>query len=179
MKKMTGEVMFCVKYLKEHGVNASNFEKTVKLLNVYEVPEFNLVRREGHTYFTKLALGLRNLWPPGEKDGKYPWRDSVTNLTERLKLLWKIRQLREYPIETCLSVARRYLAQYEHDTKYMQTLKYFIMKQKGIVNDTGKLTYIQESKFADMLEGKSDVDAIENEWERILGTSSAGEGDLI
>ena len=180
MKKMTAETLFCVKYLKEHGVDSSNFGDVIKLLNVYEVPEFNLVKCEGRTYFTKLALELRNLWPPGEKDGKYPWRDSVTNLTERLKLLWKMRQLREYPIETCLSVARRYLAQYENDTRYMQTLKYFIMKQKGIVNtDSGKLTYVQESKFADMLEGKSDIDAVENEWDRILESTSVGEGDLV
>lgn len=180
MKKMTAEVLFCVKYLKEHGVDSSNFDDTAKLLEAFDIPGYKIVKENGQSYFTSLAMGLRKLWPPGEKDGKYPWRDSVKNLTERLKLLWQLRGLREYPEETVLSVARRYLAQYENNTKYMMLLKYFIMKQKSIVNtDTGKLTYIQESMLADMLEGKSDIDAVENEWNKILESTSVGEGDLV
>lgn len=177
---MKAEDLYCLKRVVELGINSSNFDEKAKLLDIYEVPEFEIVKREGQSYFATLATKLRNLWPPGEKEGKYPWRDSVKNLTERLKLLWKIRNLREYSLQECLSVARRYLAQYEHDTKYMQTLKYFIMKQKGILDpDTGTQKYIQESVFADMLEGKSDIDRMENEWDSILESTSIGEGTLV
>ena len=177
---MTGETLFCVKYLLEHGVNSSNFDEMAKLLEAFNISDYKIVKESGHSYFTSLAMGLRNLWPAGEKDGKYPWRDSVKNLTNRLRLLWQQRGLAEYPEETVFSVARRYLAQYENNTKYMMLLKYFIMKQKSIVDPKdGKLTYIQESMLADMLEGKSDIDALENEWDRILETTSVGEGELV
>lgn len=180
MKNMTGETLFCVKYLLEHGVDSSNFDETAKLLEAFNISDYKIVKESGHTYFTSLAMGLRNLWPAGEKDGKYPWRDSVKNLANRLKLLWQQRQLKDYTIDECLTVARRYLAQYEKDTKYMMLLKYFIMKQKSIVDPKdGRLTYIQESMLADMLEGKSDIDALENEWDRILETTSVGEGELV
>lgn len=128
-------------------------------------------------YFTEIATGLRNLWPVGEKDGKYPWRDSVKNLAARLKVLWNNRDMKEYPVETCLAVGRKYLAQYEHDAKYMQLLKYFIFKQGRLINGDGSITYIYNSKFADMLENMSELEQ-EEDLENIIG-ENYGEGELV
>ena len=180
MKKMTGETLFCVKYLLEHGVNSSNFDDTAKLLEAFNVPEYKLVKLGKDEWFHELATKLRPLWPAGDKDGKWAWRDSVKNLSDRLKLLWQQRQLKEYSIDECLSCARRYLAQYENDTRYMMLLKYFIMKQKSIVDPKdGRLIYTIESRLADMLEGKSEIDALENELDSILEDTSVGEGELV
>jgi len=131
-------------------------------------------------FYTKLATELRKLWPTGEKDNKWPWKDSVKNLSERLETLWSLRDLKDYSLETCISVAQRYVAQYETDKKYMQILKYFILKQKDIVQKNGLIKKVSESKFADMLEGKSEVDAALNEWEGILsGTVSDESGGVL
>ena len=178
---MTPEVLFCLKYLSEHGIDSSNFDEKKSLLDKYSVPEYDLVKREkDEFFFTSLAKSLRELWPPGEKDGKYPWRESVNNLADRLKMLWKFRGLGDYSLGACLRVARRYVAQYENDTRYMQTLKYFVMKQKSVVDPRdGKITYTQTSQFADMLEGQDDIDAVQNEWENILESVSVGEGELV
>lgn len=130
----------------------------------------------GSDYFVTLAEGLRELWPAGEKDGKWPWRDSVSNLTRRLKNLWDIRELKEYPLDACLSVARRYLAQYEDNAKYMQTLKYFILKQDEVVGKDGRIHYTNKSVFADMLESSSTFD----EWNDVFESSNTYEqGELI
>lgn len=132
-------------------------------------------------FYEQLAIKLRELWPTGEKDGKYPWRESVSNLTKRLEILWKDRDLKDkYSLDQCLSVARKYLAQYENNAKYMQTLKYFIYKQTKLVEqNTGKINYIYKSTFADMLENNP-LDEAQNEWTSIFESNSTyEEGELI
>lgn len=85
--------------------------------------------------------------------------------------------MRDISIDDCLMAARRYLAQFENDTKYMKTLKYFILKQDKIVAENGKITYTNNSLFADMLEGKVEFDVnMDDEWNAILnGTQDIGE----
>ena len=180
----TSEIRFCVRYLLDKGINALNFNEVIAALPPVELDDkFELLKIPKKTnFFDDLATKLRELWPPGEKDGKYPWRDSVSNLSKRLRMLWKERfpdfVEKEDSVEQCLTVARRYLAQFEHDTKYMQTLKYFILKQKQLVEKDGRIKYISDSKFADMLEGKNALDAIENEWNFLVNDINLGEGEL-
>lgn len=168
------EIKFCVKYLNERGYKSVDFPCILQSIKA-EDPDYNLVKKQTEQYFIDLAAALRPLWPAGMKDGKYEWRESVGNLSRRLMALWRLRQLKEYPIEVCLSVAQRYLSSFENkDTKYMQTLRYFVMKEKHVKGAT-----IYDSKFADMLEGKSDDDAAQNEWEEVINSVTAGEGILI
>lgn len=166
----------------EHGITSSSFDEVAASLSNKDA-EFKLVKVPRKSFFEELAEKLRELWPPGEKDNKYPWRDSVPNLTKRLSLLWEQRfpdsKDNEHTLDQCLTVARRYLAQFEDNTKYMQTLKYFIMKQKSVVGKDGRISYINESKFADMLEGKSEQDAVQNDWDFLINQATIGEGELI
>ena len=162
-KIYSNECRFCARYLKEHGVpSGENFDELVALITDLD-PDYKLIKIEKPDFFKDLAIRLRDLWPAGEKDGQWPWRDSVTNLTRRLQLLWQQRELKDYTLEDCLTAARKYLAQFEQSTKYMKILKYFIFKQKGIVKDNGKMSYVNESTFADILEGKSELSA-EFDW---------------
>ena len=125
-------------------------------------------KHNNNDFFVELASKLRELWPAGDKDGKWPWRESVENLSKRLETLWNVRSLGEFSIDQCLSAANRYLARFEEDAKYMKILKYFILKQTKIVNDDGKITFLSDSPFADILEGKKDEDALQNEWNNAL-----------
>lgn len=129
-------------------------------------------------FFTQLAEGLRKLWPAGEKDGKYPWRDSVANLSARLETLWTIRELKDYDLDYCLAAARRYLSQFETNAKYMQTLKYFILKQNKVIQKDGLIKYVNESKFADYLTD-STTEALQNEWEQALNELNFEEGEIL
>jgi len=173
------EIRFCVKYLLEHGISVADFEEVVSSLtgdeNRYEIVP---IYEQEQDFFDELAGKLRELWPPGEKNGKYPWRDSVANLSRRLKSLWDIRQLKNYSIEDCLAVARRYLAQFENDVRFMMVLKYFIMKQKSIVEKNGRERIITDSRFADMLESASDFEKMDDEWSAILNETQ-DIGDII
>ena len=172
------EVKFCVRYLLNHGITAFNFGKVQLQLGNNDT-DFTLapVPQSSKDFFTELAEKLRELWPAGEKDGKWPWRDSVSNLSRRLQALWKDRNFGEKTIDECLTVARRYLAQFEDNAKYMQTLKYFILKQDSLVDKTtGRIRYINKSVFGDMLESNS----VMNEWGDVFDASNTIEqGELI
>lgn len=173
MKKYNDEIIFCARYLKDRGVTPKDYEKIERSC---EPPKYELVKID-RDFYVDLAKELRKLWPPGDKDGKWPWRDSVSNLAQRIRLLWTERRLDGFTMEECLSAARKYLARFEDDVKYMQILKYFILKQK-VVKFKNESTVVYESTFADILEGKKDYDTIDNEWNDALN-SCLGEGELI
>lgn len=106
----------------------------------------------GMAFFDAVAVGLRKLWPSGEKDGKWPWRDSVPNIRKRLEFIWKYCSLGDgYTVEQCLRAGRRYLAQFDRSCKYMMLLKYFIFRQEKIVGKDGRIVYTYKSVFADYL----------------------------
>ena len=182
METLTPEIKFCVRYLKEQGVTAKDFIAIAKTLSPKDA-DFIFVKLEKDNFFTELAEKLRELWPPGGRyigGREYPWRDSVDNIAKRLETLWKERfKGKNYTIEECLTVARRYLAQFENSTKYMMSVKFFIWKQKELVQSNGRIKYVMESIFADMLEGKKEEDAVMNEWNEIINSESVGEGELI
>ena len=170
-KQYSDEAIFCVKYLSDRGLLSK--EKIDELTALFDDldAEFKFVKVE-LGYYVQLAKALRELWPAGEKDGKYPWRDSISNLARRLEMLWAARNMQEIPIETCVMVARKYLAQYENNTKYMQTLKYFILKQGKIVREDGGIKYTQQSQFADMLDAVTEEDKQQAEWESMFEQSN-------
>ena len=179
MGRITDEqkIRYCVKYLREHGIDSG--DKFTSITVSPDDPVFEFVQTSTEDYFTKIAKGLRNLWPKGEKDGKYPWRDSESNTVTRLRSLWVQRKLSEIPVDDVLTVARKYIAQFEHDTKYMKTLKYFIYKQKkSIIDPDGKVHFIIESQLADMLDSRT-VQENQEDYGMENISQSFFEGELI
>lgn len=154
MTKNLDKVKSCVRFLVENGVDADEFTRLSGTLSPQDT-HYELIEVKDD-FFTTVAKGLRDLWPKGEKAGGYPWRDSVANLVQRLKLIWDYHgwSSDKYTVDECLSAGRRYLAQFEKDAKYMQTLKYFIFKQKQILGRDGKYKNTYESKLCDFLESQ-------------------------
>lgn len=178
-KETQDRVRFCVKYLLEHGIDDGDKFSAISQSLPQDAPEFDFVQTSTIDYFAELAIKLRELWPAGEKDGKWPWRDSVANTTNRLRSLWKERKLEHYPIDMCLEVANRYLAEFRNDTRYMRILKYFIMKQKPVYYDRKGMGHVGiESIFADMLQGKTESER-ESDIARVLENSDYNEGEII
>ena len=174
----TNEEIFCAKYLQRYGLSSP--ESMLALLEKAKDFHKNYTFVEvAEDYWHSLAEALRPLWPAGSKDGKYEWRGSVTSLASRLETLWKVRNLKDYSIETCVEVARQYLARFQANAKYMQVLPYFILKQKTITYPDGKKRILNQSVFADMLEGANDDVLRQKEWEDLLESASAGEGRLV
>ena len=173
----SSQQIWCAKSLIDSGFFQPDIaEKVASAIKDYEIDEYQLVAVK-HDFFTELAEKLRKLWPEGEKDGKYPWRGSVKELSARLETLWNVRNLPEYTIDECLSAARRYLSQFQDNAKYMKILKYFILKQDKLVQTGGKIRYVWQSSFADML----DSNPLKSTWDEFddNATSTFNQGELI
>lgn len=177
LRKINNTIEFCIRVLRDNDISPEEYTHLVKTLPDSD-EEYILVKREP-TLYIQIAKALIKLWPSGMKDGKWPWRDSVDNIAARLETLWAARQLQGKTLEDCLMVARRYLARYENDTRYMMLLKYFIFKQDKILGPTGKYKNTYKSMLADMLEGKDAEDSAMNEWDALLAAEQFGEGELV
>ena len=107
------------------------------------------------SYWEDIAKSLREIWPAGEKDGKYPWRDSVSNIAKRLELMWSTMiPSKNYSKDQMLTVARKYVSQFQESTKYMRTLKYFILKQDRLIGPDGRIHVKNSSLLVSMLESE-------------------------
>lgn len=140
-----GRLAFCARCLVDGGVRAADVER---LAASYR-GGWELVRGREGGFFAGAAEGLRDLWPQGLKDGKWPWRDSAANVEARLRTLWRLRGLDRggYTVDDVLACARAYVAGFEGDRKYMKLLKYWILKTA----DRGGVRLV-ESQLADSLE---------------------------
>ena len=106
-------------------------------------------------YWQCVAKKLREIWPAGEKDGKYPWRDSVGNIAKRLEFTWlTLVPDRKFDENQVLTVARKYVSQFQDNNKYMRTLKYFILKQDKLIGPDGKIHVKNSSTLISMLESE-------------------------
>ena len=152
---ISDDLKWCIKWLKMNGITGLDFEVESQCLDDFDISNYKIVKVTGPDFFDELATKLREMWPKGEKDGKYSWRGSQKEIVDRLKMLWAMRfKERSFTLEQCLVAARKYLANYEDNVKYMRTLKYFILKQPKVVDvKDGSLMWGQkQSVFADFLE---------------------------
>lgn len=78
--------------------------------------------------FETIAVKMRDMYPKGYKPGTtHPWRDSVAEITKKLKTLVSKYHF-TFTEEEALAATKEYLDNYKHDNKFMKLLKYFILK---------------------------------------------------
>lgn len=132
--------------------------------------EYN--KPENKNLFDEMAKALRELWPRGEKEGGYPWRDSVNTIARRIEFIFNERKIpiNKYSVSDVASAGARYLSNFaSKSTKYMQTLKYFVFRQEPIKIET-KTKYTYKSTLCDYLED-SVQQILKEEWETAMNSS--------
>lgn len=78
--------------------------------------------------FTELAKEVRELYPKGRKEGtNYMWRDSVTEIARRFKIL-ATRYQYSFTKEQVLEATKQYIQSFNGNYTKMRLLKYFIFK---------------------------------------------------
>lgn len=75
-----------------------------------------------------LAVTLREIFPPGLKDGKYSWRGNTKDVAGRLQKFFKLYGSQWTP-EEIIDATTRYVASFNGDYTKMRLLGYFIIKQ--------------------------------------------------
>ena len=85
--------------------------------------------------YAKLADQLRAIYPEGKKEGtSYMWKDSTLGIAKKLKSLDDMCAeygLPLYTDEEAIEATQRYVASFNGIYRYMQLLKYFILKQSN------------------------------------------------
>ena len=80
--------------------------------------------------YTQLANDIRECFPKGSKDGKYPWRGTIKIIIDKLRKLDKGHGMGDYTNDQILAVCKEYVDQFNHMTmdRGMQIAPYFIEK---------------------------------------------------
>jgi len=101
--------------------------------------------------YRPLAEKLIELWPKGMKMNTTSWRSSPIVIVQRLKMAEALYDCSIDEVRA-IDTAKRYVKSFGNDTKYMQSLKYFIYKEK-IIN--GKKEYV--SNLMELMDNPDDI----------------------
>lgn len=111
--------------------------------------------------FNDLAKKMRDLFPEGRKEGTtYYWRDSVAIIARKLKTL-VAKFNAKFTEEQALEATKKYVESFNGDFRYMQLLKYFILKTD---KNTGEI----RSDFLSLIENPEDSDKLNENWQNEL-----------
>ena len=107
--------------------------------------------------FMDLANKMREIFPAGRKpDTTYYWRDSTQLIARKLSTLVTKFDI-SFTEEEALNATRRYVNSFNGDYRFMQLLKYFILKTD---KNTGEI----KSEFMSLLQNPEEQSTLNDEW---------------
>ena len=110
--------------------------------------------------FTELATELREIYPAGRKDGTtYMWRGTTAEVAKKLKTL-VVKYGFVINKESVIKATKEYVNSFNGNYRYMQLLKYFILKS---VKDADGNVDIK-SELMSIIENSGQVDAQREDW---------------
>ena len=121
-------------------------------------------KQEPNERLSRLAKGLKEIFPKGKKDGtNYYWADGVALIMRRLKLFFK-KYGNTYTDEQIIKAASKYVEGFNGNYTYMRLLKYFIFKEK--VGAAGEVE--GESELINYIENAGQEENLRNDWTSTL-----------
>lgn len=110
--------------------------------------------------FTELAAELREIYPAGRKDGTtYMWRGTTAEVAKKLKTL-VVKYGFVINKESVIKATKEYVNSFNGNYRYMQLLKYFILKS---VKDADGNVDIK-SELMSIIENSGQLDAQKEDW---------------
>ena len=110
--------------------------------------------------FTELATELREIYPAGRKDGTTDmWRGTTAEVAKKLKTL-VVKYGYTINKEDVLKATKEYVNSFNGNYRYMQLLKYFILKS---VKDADGNVDIK-SELMSLIENSDQIDAQRDDW---------------
>lgn len=110
--------------------------------------------------FIELATELREIYPAGRKDGTtYMWRGTTAEVAKKLKTL-VVKYGFTINKEDVIKATKEYVSSFNGNYKYMQLLKYFILKS---VRDADGNVDIK-SELMSIIENSGQLDAQREDW---------------
>ena len=110
--------------------------------------------------FTSLALELREIYPAGRKEGtSYMWRGTTAEIAKKLKTL-VVKYGYSFSREDVIKATKEYVSSFNGNYRYMQLLKYFILKS---VKDADNNVDIK-SELMSLIENSGQLDTQRDDW---------------
>lgn len=110
--------------------------------------------------FIELATKLRELYPAGRKEGTtYMWRGTTAEVAKKLKTL-VVKYGYTFNSEDVIKATKDYVSSFNGNYKYMQLLKYFILKS---VRDADSNVEIKSELMA-LIENSGQINNQRDDW---------------
>lgn len=110
--------------------------------------------------FEDLADKLREIFPKGKKPGTtYMWRDTTAVIAKKLKIL-VTKYNCKFTEEQAIKATQAYVSSFNGNYKYMQLLKYFILKTP--TNASGDVEL--RSDFMSYIDNAGQEDQLREDW---------------
>ena len=110
--------------------------------------------------FTSLASELREIYPAGRKEGtSYMWRGTTAEVVKKLKTL-VVKYGYSFSREDVIKATKEYVSSFNGNYRYMQLLKYFILKS---VKDADGNVDIK-SELMSLIENSGQLDTQRDDW---------------
>lgn len=129
-----GDVNSCISSLIKKGwVDQNLFDSTKVVISNNRKEDITTIlvdseKVETKFEFEELANKLREIFPKGKKPGTtYMWRDTTAVIAKKLKIL-VTKYNCKFTEEQAIKATKAYVNSFGGNYKYMQLLKYFILK---------------------------------------------------
>ena len=110
--------------------------------------------------FTELATELREIYPAGRKDGTtYMWRGTTAEVAKKLKTL-VVKYGFTVNREDVIKATKEYVSSFNGNYRYMQLLKYFILKS---VRDADGNVDVK-SELMSIIENSGQINTQRDDW---------------
>ena len=110
--------------------------------------------------FTELATELREIYPAGRKDGTtYMWRGTTAEVAKKLKTL-VVKYGFTINREDVIKATKEYVSSFNGNYRYMQLLKYFILK--SVKDADGNVDV--KSELMSIIENSGQVNTQRDDW---------------
>lgn len=110
--------------------------------------------------FTFLASELREIYPAGRKEGtSYMWRGTTAEIAKKLKTL-VVKYGYSFSREDVIKATKEYVNSFNGNYRYMQLLKYFILKSVKDADDNVDI----KSELMSLIENSGQLDAQRDDW---------------
>lgn len=110
--------------------------------------------------FTELATELREIYPAGRKDGTtYMWRGTTAEVAKKLKTL-VVKYGFTINKEDVIKATKEYVSSFNGNYRYMQLLKYFILKSAKDADGNVDI----KSELMSIIENSGQVNTQRDDW---------------
>lgn len=134
-------------------------DKAKELIStIFTDSEKNVINKDSE--FTQLATELREIYPAGRKDGTaYMWRGTTAEVAKKLKTL-VVKYGFTINKEDVVKATKEYVNSFNGNYRYMQLLKYFILK--SVKDADGNVDV--KSELMSIIENSGQLDSRRDDW---------------